>query len=76
MGADVRPPALTLIERLLSRPQGFNLFQAISLIERHAPEKAALGTGVGSDEAAVLRGAVSLAFATSDVASVKPAATP
>ena len=76
MGADVRPPALTLIERLLSRPQGFNLFQAISLIERHAPEKAALGTGVGSDEAAVLRGAVSLAFAPSDVASVKPAATP
>lgn len=76
MGADVRPPALTLIERLLSRPQGFNLFQAISLIERHAPEKAALGTGVGSDEAAVLRGAVSLAFAPSDVVSVKPAATP
>jgi type VI secretion system protein ImpH len=75
MGADVRPPALNLIDRLLSRPQGFNLFQAISLIERHAPEKAALGTGVGSDEAAVLRGAVSLAFAPSDVASVKPADT-
>ena len=76
MGADVRPPALTLIERLLSRPQGFNLFQAISLIERHAPEKAALGTGVGSDEAAVLRGAVSLVFAPSDVVSVKPADIP
>lgn len=76
MGADVRPPALSLIERLMSRPQGFNLFQAISLIERHAPEKAALGTGVGSDEGAVLRGAVSLAFAPSDVVSIKPTATP
>lgn len=76
MGADVRPPALALIERLYSRPQGFNLFQAISLLERHAPQKAALGTGVGSDEAAILRGEVSLAFAPSDVVSVKPAANP
>jgi type VI secretion system protein ImpH len=65
-----------LIERLYSQPQGFNLFQAISLLERHAPEKVAMGTGVGLDEAALLRGSVSLAFAPSDVVSVQPAATP
>jgi type VI secretion system protein ImpH len=65
-----------LIERLYSQPQGFNLFQAISLLERHAPERAAMGTGVGLDEAALLRGSVSLAFAPSDVVSVQPAATP
>jgi len=72
----VRSPALALIERLYSQPQGFNLFQAISLLERHAPERAAMGTGVGLDEAALLRGSVSLAFAPSDVVSVQPAATP
>lgn len=76
MGAHVRSPALALIERLYSQPQGFNLFQAISLLERHAPERAAMGTGVGLDEAALLRGSVSLAFAPSDVVSVQPAATP
>jgi len=75
MGAHVRPPALALIERLYSRPQGFNLFQAISLLERHAPERAALGTGVGHDEAVLLRGNVSLAFAPSDVVSIEPTAT-
>jgi type VI secretion system protein ImpH len=64
-----------LIERLYSRPQGFNLFQAISLLERHAPERVALGTGVGHDEAVLLRGKVSLAFAPSDVVSIEPAAT-
>lgn len=75
MGAHVRPSALALIERLYSRPQGFNLFQAISLLERLAPERSALGTGFGNDEAVFLRGEVSLAFAPSDVVSVKPAAT-
>ena len=73
MGADVRPPAPALIERLISRPQGFNLFQAISLLERHAPDRTELGTGVGQDEAVLLRGNVSLAFAPSDVVSVQPA---
>ena len=76
MGSHVRPPAIALIERLYSQPQGFNLFQAISLLERHAPERTAMGTGVGLDEAALLRGSVSLAFAPSDVVSVQPAATP
>ena len=76
MGAHVRSPALALIERLYSQPQGFNLFQAISLLERHAPERTGMGVGVGLDEAALLRGSVSLAFAPSDVVSVQPAATP
>jgi hypothetical protein len=40
MGTDERPPAGTLIERLLSRPQSFNLFQAISLLERVAAHEA------------------------------------
>lgn len=72
----MRPPAIALIDRLYSRPQGFNLFQAISLLERHTPERASLGTGVGLDEAALLRGNISLAFAPSDVVSVHPATTP
>ena len=76
MGSHVRPPAIALIERLYSQPQGFNLFQAISLLERHAPERTAMGTGVGLDEAALLRGSISLAFAPSDVVSVQPAASP
>lgn len=70
MGAHVRPPALTLIERLQSQPHRFDLFQAISLLERMAPERLDLGTGVGHDESAKLCGNVSLAFAPSDVVTV------
>ncbi len=72
MGAHVRPPALTLIERLQSQPHRFDLFQAISLLERMAPERLDLGTGVGHDESAKLCGNVSFAFAPSDVVSVRP----
>lgn len=72
----MRPSELALIDRLYSRPQGFNLFQAISLLERHAPDRAGLGTGVGLDEAVLLRGNISLAFAPSDVVSVQPPSTP
>ena len=71
----MRPSELALIDRLYSRPQGFNLFQAISLLERHAPDRAGLGTGVGLDEAVLLRGNISLAFAPSDVVSVQPPST-
>ncbi len=76
MGADVRSSELTLIERLFSRPQGFNLFQAISLLERMTPQRADLGTSFGDDEGVLLREDVSLAFAPSDVAQVKPPAHP
>lgn len=59
---------------LHSRPQRFNLFQAISLLERGAPERAEVGTGVGIDEAVRLRADISLAFAPSDVSAVWPPA--
>ena len=38
MGTNERPAGDTLIERLVRRPQGFNLFQAISLLERKGVE--------------------------------------
>ena len=42
MGTDERPPGDSLIARLASRPQGFNLFQAISLLERRAARDGAM----------------------------------
>jgi type VI secretion system protein ImpH len=70
MGTDERPPTGTLIERLLRRPQGFNLFQAISLLERAKPDAPALGEGTDRPEAVRLSAVVSLGFQPSDVASV------
>lgn len=70
MGTDERPPASGLMKRLQNRPQRFNLFQAISLLERSAPERADVGTGVGTDEAVQLHGEISLGFAPSDVTAV------
>ena len=60
-----------LIDELLRAPQRFNLFQAISLLERAAPDRAPVGTGVGMDEAVRLAAHVDMAFAPSDIASVK-----
>lgn len=56
---------------LLRDPQQFNLFQAISLLERASPALAPVGTGVGIDEAVRLAGQVALAFAPSDIASLR-----
>ena len=70
MGTDERPPAGALIERLLGRPQGFGLFQAISLLERARPEATPLGEGTIRPEAVRLSGLVSLGFQPSDVAGV------
>lgn len=39
-----------IIDRLLTAPQGFNLFGAISLLERAAPEAAAVGCPHASHE--------------------------
>ena len=61
-----------ILSQLLRAPHTFNLFQAISLLERAAPERAPVGTGVGMDEAVRLAAHVSLAFAPSDIASIKP----
>ena len=59
-----------LIAQLLRAPQQFNLFQAIHLLERAAPERAPVGTGVGMDEAVRLAAQVDMAFAPSDVTSI------
>ncbi|MFM0339037.1 type VI secretion system baseplate subunit TssG [Paraburkholderia fungorum] len=71
MGADDRQPANALIARLLAQPQGFDLFQAIHLLERAQPWTRALGYGDGTDEAVRLRGFVSLAFEASDIRSAQ-----
>jgi type VI secretion system protein ImpH len=70
MGTDERPPTGALIDQLIDRPQGFNLFQAISLLERAVPEAAPIGQGTGRDEALRLAAVVSLGFQPSDVAGV------
>ncbi|MEP6789869.1 MAG: type VI secretion system baseplate subunit TssG [Ramlibacter sp.] len=70
MGTNERPPVGTLIDRLVSRPQGFNLFQAISLLERAAPDVLPVGEGHGQTEAVRLGAVVSLGFQPSDVSSV------
>jgi type VI secretion system protein ImpH len=70
MGTDERPPAGALVERLVDRPQGFNLFQAISLLERASPSLASVGQGDGKPESVRLRSVVSLGFQPSDVSKV------
>jgi type VI secretion system protein ImpH len=55
---------------LVAQPQGFNLFQAISLLERALPERAPVGTGDGRAESVRLSSVVSLGFQASDVARV------
>jgi type VI secretion system protein ImpH len=70
MGTDERAAAGALIDRLLGRPQGFNLFQAISLLERAAPHADPVGEGTDRPEAVRLSAVVSFGFQPSDVASV------
>lgn len=71
MGADDRLPAAALIARLRANPQRFDLFQAISLLERAAPWARPLGRGNGFAESVRLTGHVSLAFQPSDIHSVR-----
>ncbi|BCG04346.1 hypothetical protein PPGU19_089140 (plasmid) [Paraburkholderia sp. PGU19] len=71
MGADDGLPAAALIARLKANPQSFDLFQAISLLERTAPWARPLGRGNGLGEAVRLVGHVSLAFEPSDIRSVR-----
>ncbi|MEY4652419.1 MAG: hypothetical protein RI884_1000 [Pseudomonadota bacterium] len=56
-----------LIRRLLERPEGFDLFQALHLLERAEPERRPVGTSLGLDEAVRLSAPVSLAFPASDI---------
>jgi type VI secretion system protein ImpH len=76
MGADDRLPAAALIARLIANPQGFDLFQAISLLERAVPHARPLGRGNGAGEAVRLSGFVSLTFEPSDVRSVRQGELP
>jgi type VI secretion system protein ImpH len=71
MGADDGLPAAAVIARLKANPQRFDLFQAISLLERSAPLARPLGRGNGVGEAVRLVGHVSLAFDPSDIKSVR-----
>ncbi|MFM0392569.1 type VI secretion system baseplate subunit TssG [Paraburkholderia phytofirmans] len=76
MGADDRLPAAALIDRLIANPQGFELFQAISLLERAVPHARPLGRGNGAGEGVRLSGFVSLAFEPSDVHGVRRGDSP
>ncbi|KAB8044662.1 type VI secretion system baseplate subunit TssG [Janthinobacterium aquaticum] len=64
------------MSQLREAPHGFNLFQALSIIERSAPQCAPLGTSVGRDEAVRLVAQVELAFAGSDIAAVQDSTRP
>lgn len=59
-----------LIDELRRAGSEFDLFQAIHLLERAFPDRRAVGTGSGSDEAVRLRSRVSLAFEPSDVVKI------
>jgi type VI secretion system protein ImpH len=76
MGTDERPPIGALVERLVAQPQGFNLFQAISLLERSRPDRAPVGVGGGRGESVRLGSIVSLGFQASDVGKVSVADDP
>jgi type VI secretion system protein ImpH len=65
-----------LIAQLRRAPHTFDLFQAISLLERSAPERAPVGTAQGLDEAVRLGGQVEMGFAPSDIASLSDSARP
>ena len=69
MGTNERPPVGSLVEGLLARPQGYNIFQAISLLERQA---CADGDQMADAMALPvrLRAVVSLGFPASDVSKV------
>jgi len=70
MGTDERPPGHSVVARLLARPQGFDLFQAISLLERASVADGSAAGGVPGDVAVQLRSVVTLGFSPSDVSRV------
>lgn len=60
-----------LITQLAESAPNYDLFQAMSLLERSEPERAAIGTSVGLDEAVRLSADVTLSFMPSDVSAVR-----
>lgn len=69
MGADERTPVGTVIEQLLARPQKFNLFQAISLLEMATQDAGGCAGGVPEVR---LRSHVTLVFEPSDIRHIEP----
>lgn len=65
-----------LIEQLRRAPQTFNLFQALSILERSEPARAALGTSVGLDESVRLVAQIGMGFAPSDLAALEDSGRP
>ena len=65
-----------LITQLREQPHGFNLFQALSILERSEPARAPLGTSVGIDETVRLVAQVALGFAPSDVVALQDSTRP
>lgn len=64
--------ATPLIDRLEAEPWGFDLLQAIALLERSAPGWAALGTGIDPEHEAVrVEHDPTLVFPASDVAEIR-----
>lgn len=59
-----------LISQLREAPHDFDLFQAISILERSEPAREPVGTSLGLDEAVRLAAQVDLAFAPSDISRV------
>lgn len=67
---------LTLIEQLRENPQSFNLFQAISILERAEFDLKPVATSLGVDEAVRLMAQVDLAFSPSDISQLQPSTRP
>jgi type VI secretion system protein ImpH len=77
MGPDERPPVGALVQGLIAKPQGYNLFQAISLLEREA-EAASMAPQKQGDATRLpvrLSSVVSLGFQASDVSKVSENST-
>ncbi len=73
MAANERTAVSSLIDRLLARPEAFELCQAISLLERAESARMPVASGVGRDEPVSLQAAVGMAFTPSDVTEIRAA---
>lgn len=65
-----------LMSLLRDDPHAFDLFQAISILERSEPARAPVGTSVGMDEALRLKAQVEMSFAPSDISDLDDSKQP
>jgi type VI secretion system protein ImpH len=70
MDSDERPTVGSVVDQLIAEPHGYNLFQAISLLEAAVGGHASIGVGDGKQLSVRLRSVVSLGFQPSDVSKV------